>query len=74
MFLFKLHIAAAVLLAAVVVAGADDKEKSAPKATTPDGKITATADGKAISLLDPATGKILAKMVGHTDTVTALTF
>jgi RNA polymerase sigma factor (sigma-70 family) len=45
-----------------------------PTATSPDGRVQATAEGKSITLFDVATGKVLARMLGHADAVTALAF
>src|SRR5262245_37335677 len=45
-----------------------------PMAFTLDVKLVAKAEGKAVSILDAQTQKVLVKFVGHTDDVTALVF
>lgn len=52
----------------------DKKDPPAPSATSPDGKIAAAGDGKVVAIAEAGTGKVLAKLAGHTDTVTALAF
>jgi WD40 repeat protein len=44
------------------------------KATSPDQKLEARADGKTIRVFDLATNKEVRSMSGHTDTVTSLVF
>jgi RNA polymerase sigma factor (sigma-70 family) len=44
------------------------------KATSPDQRQLAIASGKSIDLMDIASGKLMARAVGHTDNVTALAF
>jgi WD40 repeat protein len=63
----------AVALPALLIGSASAAD-TAPTATSPDGKVQARADGKTILLTDAASGKVFAKMTGHTDTVTALAF
>jgi WD40 repeat protein len=43
-------------------------------AASPDQKVRAEADGKAVSIVDAATGKKLRTFLGHTDTVRAVAF
>ena len=43
-------------------------------AVSPDGKLVATGEGKAIEVKDAATKQILMKMLGHTDKVTSLVY
>jgi beta-lactamase regulating signal transducer with metallopeptidase domain len=44
------------------------------KATSPDKRLVAVGEGKAIVIYDAATQKILRKMLGHTGRATALAF
>jgi WD40 repeat protein len=46
----------------------------APKALSPDGRLMASADGKVIWLVDAQTQKIIWKVLGHQQPVTALAF
>ena len=43
-------------------------------AVSPDGKLVASGEGKAIEVKDAATKRILMKMLGHTDKVTSLAY
>jgi hypothetical protein len=52
---------------------AEQKDQSPATATSPDGKLEATAEDKSIVLTD-VTGKVLNKLQGHTGKVTALAF
>jgi hypothetical protein len=45
-----------------------------PSATSPDGKLTASARDQVITILDAQTGKEIASLRGHTATVSALDF
>jgi hypothetical protein len=58
--------------------GKDGAAKKDPKqevaAFSPDGARVAVAGGKAISVFETKTGKVLFKMIGHTEAVTALAF
>jgi WD40 repeat protein len=54
--------------------GADDKKAGNVSATSPDGKIVATGDGKAIRFFDKATGKEIRRILGHQGRVTAIAF
>ena len=69
-----LQIATLFLTAALGTAAQQDKEKPAPTATSPDGKLIATASGEQIMITDVATNKALRKMQAHKGDVTALAF
>ena len=75
MLMSSLKYAAAVVVTAILLSSAAPRAKAeGPTAKSPDGKIEATADDQVIVLLDSASGKIRAKMNGHTGKVTALAF
>ncbi len=57
---------AAFLLTSAALAG--------PSASSPDGRLIAKADGKAITVSTGQPPKILMKMLGHTDDITAITY
>src|SRR5262249_10599262 len=58
--------------AAFFAAGA--ARADAPTADSPDKKLIARAEGKAVILVDAATQRIVAKMLGHTGNVRARAF
>src|SRR5947209_5119697 len=58
-------------LAAGPAARAADQAPSAP---SPDGKLVAVADGKAVVLRDAASGKDLRKVLAHKNDVSAVAF
>lgn len=45
-----------------------------PSAASPDQKLRAEGDGKAVKILDAASGKELRRFLGHADTVQAVAF
>jgi WD40 repeat protein len=69
-----LQIATLFLTTALGTAAQQDKEKPAPMATSPDGKLIATASGGQIIFTHVATNKTLLKIPAHKGDVTALAF
>jgi WD40 repeat protein len=62
-------IVAGFILLAIATASAH-----AQVAVSPDGKLVASGEGKAIEVKEAASKKILMKMLGHTDKVTSLVY
>src|SRR5262245_8486157 len=72
--MFRMLGAAACGLALLLAADARGQLPAAKPLISPDGKLTVTVAGNTISIEDSQTQRVLARMQGHKDTVTALAF